>query len=111
MLPLRLVIDTNVVISAALKPEGLERYLIFWRLQSPRAFTYPSLSWTNTPKSFPVRNSKSARASAGNCSSSSETGVTWSYLRGVLKCRTIPMTIGSWNAPMPPAPITWSRAV
>jgi hypothetical protein len=81
MLPLRLVIDTNVVISAALKPKACSALPLSSRLLSQRAFTYPSLSWTSTPTFSPARNSKSARGSACNSSSSSETGVTWSYLR------------------------------
>jgi putative PIN family toxin of toxin-antitoxin system len=35
MLPLRLVIDTNVVISAALKPEGLQRTTFLLAITKP----------------------------------------------------------------------------
>lgn len=35
MLPLRLVIDTNVVVSAALKPKGLERTALVFALTPP----------------------------------------------------------------------------
>jgi len=35
MLPLRLVIDTNVVISAALKPDGLQRTVLLLALTKP----------------------------------------------------------------------------
>jgi predicted nucleic acid-binding protein len=35
MLPLRLVIDTNVVISAALKPEGLQRTTFILAIRKP----------------------------------------------------------------------------
>ena len=35
MLPLRLVVDTNVVVSAALKPEGLQRTVLLLALQKP----------------------------------------------------------------------------
>jgi putative PIN family toxin of toxin-antitoxin system len=35
MLPLRLVIDTNVVISAALKPEGLQRTTLILAITKP----------------------------------------------------------------------------
>jgi len=35
MIPLRLVIDTNVVVSAALKPEGLQRAVILLALSRP----------------------------------------------------------------------------
>jgi len=35
MIPLRLVLDTNVVISAALKPEGLQRTVLMLALTAP----------------------------------------------------------------------------
>lgn len=35
MIPLRLVIDTNVVISAALKPEGLQRTVLLLAMSKP----------------------------------------------------------------------------
>jgi uncharacterized protein len=38
MLPLRLVIDTNVVISAALKPEGLQRTTLLLGITKPARF-------------------------------------------------------------------------
>ena len=38
MLPLRLVIDTNVLVSAALKPEGLQRTTLVLALTKPAHF-------------------------------------------------------------------------
>jgi uncharacterized protein len=35
MIPLRLVVDTNVVVSAALKPEGLQRTVVLLALRKP----------------------------------------------------------------------------
>ena len=35
MIPLRLVIDTNVVVSAALKPEGLQRTVVLLAMNKP----------------------------------------------------------------------------
>lgn len=35
MIPLRLVIDTNVVVSAALKPEGFERTVVLLAMTRP----------------------------------------------------------------------------
>jgi putative PIN family toxin of toxin-antitoxin system len=45
MLPLRLVIDTNVLISAALKPEGLQRTALILAVTKPTLFyvSYPIL--------------------------------------------------------------------
>jgi putative PIN family toxin of toxin-antitoxin system len=38
MLPLRLVLDTNIVISAAIKPEGLQRTVLLLALTKPAQF-------------------------------------------------------------------------
>ena len=38
MLPLRLVIDTNVIVSAALKPEGLQRTTFLLAITKPARF-------------------------------------------------------------------------
>ena len=35
MIPLRLVVDTNIVVSAALKPEGLQRTVLLLALTKP----------------------------------------------------------------------------
>jgi predicted nucleic acid-binding protein len=35
MIPLRLVIDTNVVVSAALKPDGLQRTVVLLAMSKP----------------------------------------------------------------------------
>jgi predicted nucleic acid-binding protein len=45
MLPLRLVIDTNVLVSAALKPEGLQRTDLVLAVTKPARFyvSYPIL--------------------------------------------------------------------
>lgn len=38
MLPLRLVIDTNILVSAALKPDGLQRTVVLLALTNPARF-------------------------------------------------------------------------
>ncbi len=35
MIPLRLVVDTNIVVSAALKPEGLQRTVLLLAITKP----------------------------------------------------------------------------
>ena len=35
MIPLRLVIDTNIVVSAALKPDGLQRTVLILAITKP----------------------------------------------------------------------------
>jgi hypothetical protein len=68
MLPLRLVLDTNVVVSAALKPDGLQRTVLLLALTNPRVYTFPWPSWRNTKTFWRVRNSESARAFSGSSS-------------------------------------------
>jgi uncharacterized protein len=44
MLPLRLVLDTNVVVSATLKPEGLERVSLVFAISAPaRLYVSPDI--------------------------------------------------------------------
>jgi putative PIN family toxin of toxin-antitoxin system len=44
MIPLRLVIDTNIVVSAALKPEGLQRTVLLVAITKPaRLFVSPAI--------------------------------------------------------------------
>lgn len=44
MLPLRLVLDTNIVVSAALKPEGLQRTALILALAAPaRLYVSPAI--------------------------------------------------------------------
>jgi uncharacterized protein len=44
MLPLRLVLDTNVVVSATLRPEGLERVSLVFALSAPaRLYASPDI--------------------------------------------------------------------
>ena len=38
MLPLRLVLDTNIVVSAALKPDGLQRTVLLLAIAKPRLY-------------------------------------------------------------------------
>ena len=35
MIPLRLVVDTNIIVSAALKPEGLQRTILLLAITKP----------------------------------------------------------------------------
>lgn len=44
MIPLRLVLDTNIIISAALKPEGLQRTALIIAITRPsRLYTSPAI--------------------------------------------------------------------
>jgi hypothetical protein len=106
MLPLRLVIDTNVLISAALKPEGLQRTAVVLAVTKPARFYVSPPSWRNTRLYSRVQSWISAKGFAGNCCSWLRTTVTLSARRAVLKSPVIRMTICFSNAPMPRVRIT-----
>ncbi len=66
MIPLRLVIDTNILVSAALKPDGLQRTVLVLAMTRPARLYFSR----NTGKSSRARNSRSAEAFGSNSSSS-----------------------------------------
>jgi uncharacterized protein len=51
MIPLRLVIDTNVVVSAALKPEGMQRTVVLLAMTKPVRWMSRMRLWRNMPRS------------------------------------------------------------
>ena len=56
MIPLRLVIDTNIVVSAALKPDGLQRTVFLLAITKPaRLYVSDAISW-NTARCSRARN-------------------------------------------------------
>ena len=61
MLPVRLVIDTNVLVSAALKPEGLQRTVFLLAITKPARLnvSHPLiLLWRNISMFCPGRSLK-----------------------------------------------------
>ena len=74
MIPLRLVIDTNIVVSAALKPDGLQRTALILALTKPAALyvTEAVLAEYRGVLQRPRFNIPKG-AAAGNCCSSSRT--------------------------------------
>lgn len=48
MIPLRLIIDTNVVVSAALKPDGLQRTVLLLAITKPTRLYVPPPSWSGS---------------------------------------------------------------
>lgn len=40
MIPLRLVVDTNIVVSAALKPDGLQRTVLLLAITKPASLYF-----------------------------------------------------------------------
>lgn len=111
MIPLRLVIDTNVVVSAALKPDGLPRTVLLLAAASPATLyvTEAILAEYRDVLSRPemqirkgLRNQllQLIRTRAHNVKPSRSLQVT--------RDRT---TTSSWNAPTPRAPTTSSPAI
>ena len=74
MLPVRLVIDTNVVVSAALNAEGLQRTTFLLAITKPARWYLSNQFLKSTLKYFPVPNCASEEGFACNCSNSSRIG-------------------------------------
>ena len=63
MLALRLVIDANVLISAAIKPVALQRTVLLLAISKPARFYVSRPILRNTARCFPALSSAPARAS------------------------------------------------
>jgi putative PIN family toxin of toxin-antitoxin system len=110
MLPLRLVIDTDVLVSAALKPEGLQRTALVLAVTKPARFYV----------------SRPILEEYGDVLARQELGIRKAVRRQLLQLirnhspivapsrhfevARDPMTICFSNAPMPPRRTTWSWA-
>ena len=107
MLPLRLVIDTNVLISAAIKPAGLQRTVLLLALTKPaRLFVSGPIlrEYSEVLSRTELRIRKGPRQQLLQLIKNHS--ILWFRL-GDLKSQAIPTTTYSWNAPMPPARTTW----
>ena len=67
MVPLRLVIDTNIVISAALKAEALPRTVVVLALAKPARWYVSEPLSLNIARCWCARSSRFEKASANNC--------------------------------------------
>jgi PIN domain len=106
VIPLRLVIDTNIVVSAALKPDGLQRTILLLAITEP-ARLYVSESILAEYREVLSRPSfKFARASGSSSSNSSKT--MRSLCGSCARCKSpgTPAMTSFWNAPTPRGPIT-----
>ena len=107
MLPLRLVIDTNVLISAAIKPAGLQRTVLLLAITKPARLyiSTPILEEYSEVLARPeLQIRKGLRQQLLN---STRTIVIRWLQHGAWKSHPIPMTICSWNVPMSPGRIIW----
>ncbi|HXZ41008.1 MAG TPA: hypothetical protein VEG68_09720 [Terriglobales bacterium] len=67
MIPLRLVIDTNVVVSAALTPEGLQRTVVLLAMIKPARWYASIPSSRNMGWFWRAPSSRFAEVYASNC--------------------------------------------
>jgi hypothetical protein len=109
MLPLRLVvdtnIDTNIVVSAALKPDGLQRTVVLLAVTKPAKLYFSTAILSGDVLSRPELRIRKAHG----CSFFNSYGAAAILFPppSGFKLRAIPTTISSLNVPMPLAPITW----
>ena len=111
MLPLRLVIDNNVLISAALKPGGLQRTTFLLAITKPARLyvTRPILEEYADVLSRPeLRIRKGLRCS---WCSSSKTAATSSYPHAAWTCAVTRTTMSFLNALTRRVPITLLQAI
>jgi predicted nucleic acid-binding protein len=66
MIPLQLVLDTNVIGSAALKPDGLPRTVLMLAMTRPPNFMRAREYSLNIGRSSRVQSSESGKACGGN---------------------------------------------
>ncbi|MGI8990808.1 MAG: PIN domain-containing protein [Bryobacteraceae bacterium] len=71
MIPLRLVVDTNIVVSAALKPDGLQRTVLLLSITKPARLYISDAILAEYLEVLARPELKPGRASAGNSFSSS----------------------------------------
>ena len=107
MTPLRLVIDTNILVSAALKPDGLQRTVFVLAIKKP-ARLYVTEAILNEYRDVLARPElRSARACASNFFNSSGTTRRLSGRYGRCVSRGTRATISFWSALTPLAPTTF----
>jgi hypothetical protein len=105
MISLRLVVDTNIIISAALKPEGLQRTVLLLALTKPARF-YVSAQFSKSIGLFSGGRSFISPEAFGNSFyKSSRRRPTWLLPCDISKSQSIRLTISSSSAPMLPVPI------
>jgi PIN domain len=104
MLPLRLVIDTNVLISAALKPGGLQRTVLLLALTKPgRLYVSDAIlaKYHEVPARTELQIRKGIRQQLLQLIKNGSHVIEPTHRS---RRRATQMTISSWNAPIPPAP-------
>jgi predicted nucleic acid-binding protein len=109
MIPLRLVVDTNIVVSAALKPDGLQRTVLLLAIAKParlyvtdailaeyrEVLTRPELKIRRGLRQqlLQLIKSRTMRSPSTPC--------------GFYRWPRTPMTTSFWSAPALRAPTTW----
>ena len=106
MLPLRLVLDTNIIVSAALKPDGLQRTVLLLSITKP-ARLYATGEILSEYRDVLSRRELHIRKGLQQQFLNSSKHTATSYFR--LADFRLPLTrttTSSSSAPMPPKPIT-----
>ena len=105
MIPLRLVVDTNIVVSAALKPEGLQRTVLLLAITKP-ARLYVSAAifaeYRDVLSRQELQIRKGLRQQLLQLSENAPVGL---FRRNAFRLRVTPATTYSLNALMLPARI------
>jgi hypothetical protein len=99
MIPLRLVIDTNIVVSAALKPDGLQRTVLLLATAKPATLYVSEAIWAEYGEVLARPELKIRKGFASNYSSSFGAGRVRSGHPARCRSRKTRTTTSSSNAP------------
>jgi hypothetical protein len=107
MIPLRLVLDTNILVSAALKPDALQRTVLLLAV-TPPARLYVSDAIFVEYRAVLARPELRIRKGLQSASPARKEPLAFRHcfppVTGNKRPRTI---INSWNVPTRPAPTIW----
>ena len=108
MIPLRLVIDTNIVVSAALKPDGLQRTVLLLAITKPARLYVTEAILAEYREVLGAPGTENPQGTpAATPPARQEPCASRQPQRMRSRSRRTPATTSFWSAPMLPVPTTW----
>lgn len=107
MIPLRLVIDTNIVVSAALKPDGLQRTVLVLAITKPARLYVSDVVITEYREVLSRPELQIRKGLRAATPPTHQKLLTPRRAFALAPGPKTPTITSSWNAPMPHAPTIW----
>jgi uncharacterized protein len=107
MIPLRLVIDTNILVSAALKPDGLQRTVLVLAITKPARLYVNEAVLAEYREVLSRPELKIRRGPREQLLQLVGNRAQFSAQRMRSRSRRTPVTTRFWSAPMLPVPTSW----